>query len=91
VRKYELALIVSPSQEIADKEKADIRKLVADSQAKIVSEDDWGIRRLAYSIERKSEGYYAFFQLEAEPERVAELEKQLQLRENLLRFRILRN
>jgi small subunit ribosomal protein S6 len=52
--------------------------------------DVWGRRRLAYEIQKKSEGIYTVVELKAEPETVKELDRQLNLNEAVLRTKILR-
>lgn len=52
--------------------------------------DVWGRRRLAYEINKKSEGIYAVVDLQAEPAAVAELERQLRLNESILRTKVIR-
>ncbi len=50
----------------------------------------WGTRRLAYEINKKSEGIYAVIDLKAEPATVKELDRQLRLNESVLRTKVLR-
>jgi small subunit ribosomal protein S6 len=52
--------------------------------------EGWKTRRLAYPIGGKREGYYLVFRLEAPPEAVDEVERVLQLNENVLRYMVLR-
>jgi small subunit ribosomal protein S6 len=52
--------------------------------------DIWGKRRLAYQIEKKSEGIYAVVDLTAEPATVSELDRQLNLNEGVLRTKVMR-
>ena len=52
--------------------------------------DIWGKRRLAYQIEKKSEGFYAVVDLTAEPAVVLELDRQLNLNETVLRTKVMR-
>lgn len=52
--------------------------------------DVWGRRRLAYEIEKKVEGIYAVIDLQATPEAVAELDRQLRLNESVLRTKVIR-
>jgi small subunit ribosomal protein S6 len=52
--------------------------------------DVWGRRRLAYQIDKKSEGIYAVIDMRAEPGSVAELDRQLGLNEAVLRTKVLR-
>ena len=50
----------------------------------------WGRRRLAYEINKKTEGIYAVIDLQATPEAVAELDRQLRLNESVLRTKVIR-
>jgi small subunit ribosomal protein S6 len=52
--------------------------------------DVWGRRRLAYEINKKTEGIYAVIDLQATPEAVAELDRQLRLNEAVLRTKVIR-
>jgi small subunit ribosomal protein S6 len=52
--------------------------------------DIWGKRRLAYEINKKSEGIYAVVQLTAEPTTVKELDRQLTLNESVVRTKVTR-
>lgn len=52
--------------------------------------DVWGRRRLAYEIDKKAEGIYAVIDLQAAPEAVAELDRQLRLNESVLRTKVIR-
>ncbi len=52
--------------------------------------DVWGRRRLAYEIKKKTEGIYAVIDLQATPEAVAELDRQLRLNESVLRTKVIR-
>jgi small subunit ribosomal protein S6 len=52
--------------------------------------DVWGKRRLAYEINKKSEGIYAVIDLSAEPAAVKELDRQLSLNESVVRTKVIR-
>lgn len=52
--------------------------------------DVWGRRRLAYEINKNSEGIYAVIELQAEPATVKELDRQLTLNESVLRTKVIR-
>ena len=52
--------------------------------------DVWGRRRLSYEINKKSEGIYAVIDLQATPDAVAELDRQLRLNESVLRTKVIR-
>lgn len=52
--------------------------------------DVWGKRRLAYEINKQTDGIYAVVELKAEPDTVKELDRQLGLNESILRTKVLR-
>jgi small subunit ribosomal protein S6 len=52
--------------------------------------DVWGRRRLAFEIDKKTEGIYAVIDLQATPAAVAELDRQLRLNESVLRTKVIR-
>jgi len=56
----------------------------------VESVDIWGRRRMAYEIQKRSEGIYAVIELDAEPATVKELDRQLSLNESVLRTKVLR-
>jgi small subunit ribosomal protein S6 len=57
----------------------------------IVDEIDiWGRRRMAYQIQKKAEGIYVVLKLTCTPQAVAEMDRQLNLNEAVLRTKVLR-
>ncbi len=52
--------------------------------------DIWGRRRLAYEIDKKSEGIYAVLDVTCNPEAIAELDRQLNLNESVMRTKVTR-
>jgi small subunit ribosomal protein S6 len=55
-----------------------------------VKTEIWGRRRLAYEIKKQIEGIYAIVTIESEPAAVAELDRQLNLNESVLRTKLMR-
>jgi len=52
--------------------------------------DVWGRRRLAYEIQKKSEGIYAVITLTAEPDDVKEMDRQFRINESIMRTKVIR-
>ncbi|HEU4545354.1 MAG TPA: 30S ribosomal protein S6 [Microlunatus sp.] len=52
--------------------------------------DIWGRRRLAYEIQKKSEGIYAVITLTAEPDDVKEMDRQFRINESIMRTKVIR-
>ena len=65
-----------------------ITRIVSEGGGTVGNVDRWGRRRLAFEIERQNEGYYLVVQFTAEPERIVELERALQLADEVLRFKV---
>jgi small subunit ribosomal protein S6 len=52
----------------------------------IVYEEDWGLRQLAYPIQKKTTGFYYLIEFKAEPSLIARLETQYRRDERIMRF-----
>ena len=61
-----------------------------DKGAEIIFENNWGLKKLAYPIQKKTTGYYYLIEFKAEPSLVAELEVTYKRDERLLRFLTIR-
>ena len=89
---YELMYIVRPNVDeqalAAVNEK--VEKFVASAGGQMTKRDDWGKRRLAYPIGKSTEGFYAVLQLDMPAPAVRDLERNLKLTEEVLRFLVVR-
>jgi small subunit ribosomal protein S6 len=65
-----------------------ISKVVAKHSGQVLNIDRWGRRRLAYEIEHQSEGYYVVVTFSAEPSAQIELERALNLADEVLRHKV---
>lgn len=63
-----------------------IKSLIETYAGKVLAVEDWGKRRLAYSIRKESRGYYTYLLYSGSNTLVAELERNLRLNEQVLRF-----
>jgi small subunit ribosomal protein S6 len=92
MRHYEMMIILDPSLEERTIQPSldQFLKVVTTSGGSVDKVDIWGRRRLAYEIQKKSEGIYTVIELMAEPDTVKELDRQLNLNEAVLRTKILR-
>jgi len=85
---YETVFILTPvlsdtqMKEAVDKFK-DILKAEG---AEIVSEENWGLRKLAYPIQKKTTGFYQLLEFKADPTSIAKLEIQFRRDERVIRF-----
>ena len=89
---YEVLLMLDP--ELAEDRQGEIvtrvRERVESDGGAWDGHQPWGRRRLAYEINKQIEGIYAVVDIQAEPAAVAELDRQLNLNESVLRTKLLR-
>jgi small subunit ribosomal protein S6 len=93
LRHYELMVILDPSLEertVAPSLDTYLNNVIRSSGGSVEKLDVWGRRRLSYEINKKAEGIYAVVDLQATPEAVAELDRQLRLNESILRTKVIR-
>ncbi|MDP3064275.1 MAG: 30S ribosomal protein S6 [Chloroflexota bacterium] len=96
MRDYELVALLNPtlSQEGASASWERIKRQITDKGGQIVREDRWGTRRLAYTLSRASqrfsEGNFFFARFNLEPKGSVELEANLKLAEDVLRFLVVK-
>jgi small subunit ribosomal protein S6 len=92
VRHYELMVLLDPDVEERSVEPSldQFLNVVRQDGGTVQKIDVWGRRRLAYEIRKKSEGIYAVIDLIANPQTVKELDRQLNLNENVLRTKLVR-
>jgi small subunit ribosomal protein S6 len=85
---YETAFILTPVLSDAQMKEAveKFKNFLVESGAEIENEELWGLRKLAYPIQKKSTGFYALLQFKGEPSLVAGLETQFRRDERVLRF-----
>lgn len=85
---YELGMVLDPELDDQAREAFfdALRQLLGSQNAKLVKEEVWGKRKLAYPIRHKQEGYYVFWQFESAGNAVAPLEYKLRLSDEVLRF-----
>jgi len=93
LRKYEVMVILDPEVDERSVEKSlstYLTNTVVTDGGTVDQIDVWGKRRLAYEINKKSEGIYAVIDLSAEPASVKELDRQLSLNESVVRTKVTR-
>ncbi len=88
LKQYETVFIATPVLSDAQMKEAVAKytKLITDNGGKIVSEEDWGLKQLAYPIDHKTSGFYYLIEFQSEPDFVATLETQYHRDERIIRF-----
>ncbi|NLJ00994.1 MAG: 30S ribosomal protein S6 [Bacteroidales bacterium] len=85
---YETVFILTPVLSDAQMKEAveKFKTLLTKGGAQIVNEEDWGLRKLAYPINKKSTGFYTFLEFNAEPSIIESLEVNFRRDERVIRF-----
>ena len=85
---YETVFILTPvlSDEQMKETAAKFKKVLTDNGAEIVSEEAWGLKKMAYAIEKKSTGFYCLIEFKAEPQVVKILDTAFRRDEKVIRF-----
>jgi small subunit ribosomal protein S6 len=91
LNQYEIAVLYHPDLEV-DLTKAEERvtKIVTDNGGKVVSNDNWGKRKLAYGIKGNEHAIYVFYTVELPGSSVAKVESTLNITDEVIRFLITR-
>ena len=92
MHKYELIYILQADLDEATLDAAveNIETLIKTNQGEITKTERWGKRKLAYLINKTSEGYYVLVNFDYDPENVAALKRTMGFNEQILRSSILR-
>ena len=89
---YETIFIVR--QDLSEKQVEDLTndysKILADNGAKVARTERWGLRTLAYKIRKNRKGHYVLMHIDGPSEAVAEMERNMRLSEDLLRYMTIR-
>ena len=85
---YETVFIITPVlSDIQVKETVKkFRDIITENGGEIVNEEDWGLRKLAYPIQKKSTGFYQLFEFAAEPSFAKTWETQFRRDERIIRL-----
>jgi len=92
LRNYELALLLKPqlSEEEVQSVVEKVKEIVVSRGGETGKVDFWGRRKLAYPVEKETEGYYLFVSLLLPPEEVREVSRQVRLLPSVLRHILVR-
>ncbi len=87
MQKYETAILFDPelSEEPRKEFLAKLGGVITRFRGEILKQDDWGIRKLAYPIQKKSNAYYTFLLYSGERGVVEELERNIKIYDGILR------
>ena len=85
---YETVFILTPVlSEPQMKEAVEkFKTILVNEGCEILNEENWGLKKLAYPIEKKSTGFYVLIEFKANPDVIAKLETQYRRDERVIRF-----
>lgn len=88
MRIYEELFIVRPdaAQEEIDAFVEQVSNVITGGGGKVEKVERWGIRKLAYTVEKRQEGYYVLLQLTSGPEAIKEMERRLRVSDLVLKY-----
>lgn len=91
MNKYELTVVYKPNlEEVLKSEHEQTIELLERFEATVEKVDDWGKRKLSYEIDKITEGIYRFITFSANVKTPIEIESRMRIRENILRYLIVR-
>ena len=64
----------------------DLTKIVSANSGEVKNQEYWGLRNLAYKIRKNRKGHYTMFHIEAPSSTIEELERNMRLNEDILRY-----
>jgi len=92
VTQYETLMVVHPERGPRVKEFIErFQKVIEGQNGTAIQVEEWGLRDLAYRIEKQSKGYYTLFQYQGTGQTVQELERNLKLADGILRYMTVRS
>ncbi len=87
LRKYETLFIIHPDH-VEERENVleKLAEIIQNDGGEILKKDEWGLRRLAYPILKKRQGYYIFMEFVAPAQTPPKLEQYFRIDERVIRF-----
>lgn len=91
-RSYEIVFIINPDTPAEDVARLSegFQQIITDQGGEIVKTEDMGRRKLAYPIERKTEGIYVLFEVAGSGREIAELERRMRVSDLVIRYMTVR-
>ena len=88
MNQYETVFILTPvlSDEQMKETAAKFKKVLTDKGAEILNEEAWGLKKMAYAIQKKSTGFYCLVEFKAVPSVIKTLETAFRRDEKVIRF-----
>jgi small subunit ribosomal protein S6 len=88
MRHYETIFIASPTltDEQSDELVKQFEGIIAEQGGELLKTDKWGRKKLAYEVQKFSEGYYTLLEMNAGPDLIAELERRFRNNDSVIKY-----
>ena len=88
LNQYETVFICTPvlSEPQVKEAVKKFRDIITGSGNEVIHEEDWGMKKLAYPIQKKSTGFYHLFEFKADPSFITRLETEFRRDERVIRY-----
>jgi small subunit ribosomal protein S6 len=85
---YETTVILKPNatEDQATALKTKVEGIIAAHEGQVANYEDWGTRKMTYSIQGESRGRYVYFAFSGNNAAIAEIERNLRINENVMRY-----
>jgi small subunit ribosomal protein S6 len=92
LNQYETVFIATPVLSDTQIKEAvqKFRDIITEGGGELIHEEDWGMKKLAYPIQKKSTGFYHMFEFKSNPEFIAKFETDFRRDERIIRFMTVR-
>ena len=65
---------------------SEFKKIIENEKGKILAEEYWGLKNLAYEINKNKKAHYTMLIIESDPDKIEEYERKLRIHEDVIRF-----
>lgn len=88
MNQYETVFIATPvlSEPQVKEAVKKFRDIIADNGGELIHEEDWGMKKMAYPIQKKTTGFYHLFEFRSAPAFIDKLETEFRRDEKIIRF-----
>ena len=88
LNQYETVFICTPvlSEPQVKEAVKKFKDIITNNGSEMLHEENWGMKKLAYPIQKKSTGFYQLFEFKADPAFIAKLETEFRRDERIIRF-----
>ena len=87
---YELIFIYNSRDSVFEASRKKIQDILSQHKAKIIKEEDMGIRKLAYEVKKNKEGHYYLYHLRVNGEKIKQMSRDFRLSEEILKHMFVR-